>query len=53
MLNGWGGYFLTDANYVNAFFSHDEFIDFFAERDDNLADVRKEFGTKQATVDNK
>ena len=30
MLNGWGGYILTAANYVNAFFSHDEYIDFFA-----------------------
>jgi hypothetical protein len=23
MLNGWGGYVLTEANYINAFFSHD------------------------------
>ena len=46
MLNGWGGYVLTHANYVNAFFSHDEYIDFFAEREDLLADVRKELGTK-------
>src|SRR3569833_2996436 len=30
MLNGWGGYILTYADYVNAFFSHDEFIKFFA-----------------------
>jgi hypothetical protein len=29
MLNGWGGYVLTGANYVNAFFSHDEYIRFF------------------------
>ena len=41
MLNGWGGYVLTGANYVNAFFSHDEFIDFFAENSENLNDVRK------------
>jgi hypothetical protein len=45
MLNGWGGYVLTGMNYVNAFFSHDEYIDFFAENDGNLADIRKEFGT--------
>jgi hypothetical protein len=45
MLNGWGGYILTQADYVNAFFSHDEFIDFFAEHDENLADVRGFFGT--------
>jgi hypothetical protein len=45
MLNGWGGYILTQANYVNAFFSHDEYIDFFAQTDGNLADIHKEFGT--------
>lgn len=44
MLNGWGGYILTHANYVNAFFSHDQYIDFFARLDSNLEDVRKEFG---------
>jgi uncharacterized protein (DUF433 family) len=27
MLNGWGGHLLTHSNYVNAFFSHDEYID--------------------------
>jgi hypothetical protein len=42
MLNGWGGYVLTHANYTNAFFSHDEYIDFFG----NLGDVRQEFGTE-------
>ena len=31
MLNGWGGYVLTHGNYMNAFFSHDEYIDFFAK----------------------
>jgi hypothetical protein len=41
MVNGWGGYVLTEANYVNALFSHDEYIDFYAERDGNLANVRK------------
>ena len=45
MLNGWGGYILTEADYVNAFFSHDEYIDFFAKLDENLETVRKEFGT--------
>ena len=46
MLNGWGGYILTQANYVNAFFSHDEYIDFFAAQGGLglLEDVRKEFG---------
>lgn len=44
MLNGWGGYILTQADHVNAFFSHDEYINFFAKLDGNLADVRKEWG---------
>jgi hypothetical protein len=47
MLNGWGGYVLTQADYVNAFFSHDEYVDFFAKLDDNLAEVRKELGTSK------
>lgn len=29
-LFGWGGYLLTEANHINAFFSHDEFIDLFS-----------------------
>jgi hypothetical protein len=47
MLNGWGGYILTQADYVNAFFSHDEYIDFFAAQGGLgvLDDIRKEFGT--------
>ena len=49
MLNGWGGYVLTEANYVNAFFSHDEYIDFFAEHAENLADVRKLLRSSQPT----
>ena len=44
MLNGWGGFLLTAADYVNAFFSHDEFIDFFANRPENLPDVRSALG---------
>jgi hypothetical protein len=43
MLNGWGGYILTHANYVNAFFSHDEYIDFFSEMTENLAELRAYF----------
>jgi len=42
ILNGWGGYILTEADYVNAFFSHDEYIDFFSKEPENLAVVRKE-----------
>jgi hypothetical protein len=47
MLNGWGGYILTQADYLNAFFSHDEYIDFYAHLDDNLEGIRKEFGTTE------
>jgi len=47
MLNGWGGYVLTGANYVNAFFSHDEYIDFFGDDDANLTDVRKELAPSE------
>jgi len=51
MLNGWGGYVLTEANYVNAFFSHDEYIEFFAENSGNLADIRKMLGPSQPSAD--
>jgi hypothetical protein len=44
MLNGWGGYVLTQANYLNAFFSHDEYIDFFAGPHGNLGEVRDALG---------
>ncbi len=47
MLNGWGGYILTQADYVNAFFSHDEYIDFFAKPSGNLQEVREELGIEQ------
>jgi hypothetical protein len=40
MLNGWGGYILPAANYVNAFFSHDEFIDFYSEDDSLIHQIR-------------
>jgi hypothetical protein len=51
MLNGWGGYDLTEANYVNAFFSHDEYIDFFGDKDTNLTDIRKALEPRQPTAD--
>jgi hypothetical protein len=50
ILNGWGGYILTEANYANAFFSHDEYIDFFAEHSDNLAYIHKMLGTDRPTT---
>jgi len=46
ILNGWGGYVLTGANYVNAFFSHDEYIRFFASEESTLAEVREALGSK-------
>jgi hypothetical protein len=51
MLNGWGGYVLTEANHVNLFFSHDEYIDFFAEHSENLAAIRKVLGRDQPAID--
>ncbi len=42
MHNGWGGYLLTTADYVNLFFSHDEYIDFYS-RDQSMIDrIQKE-----------
>jgi hypothetical protein len=43
MLSGWGGYVLTEANHVNVFFSHDEYIDFFTQTSENLSEVRPYF----------
>jgi hypothetical protein len=40
MLNGWGGYLLPAANYVNAFFSHDEFIDFYSDDHRLIDEIR-------------
>jgi hypothetical protein len=45
ILNGWGGHVLTHANYVNAFFSHDEYIDFHADSEANLTDVEEALGS--------
>lgn len=49
MLNGWGGYVLTHADYVNAFFSHDEYIEFYAKPNVGLADVREALGSENRT----
>jgi hypothetical protein len=40
-MNGWGGYLLTEADYVNAFFSHDEYMDFYSENSGLLAEVEE------------
>lgn len=47
MLNGWGGYVLPHAPYVSAFFSHDEYINFYAESEADLAEVRTKWGAAQ------
>lgn len=47
MLNGWGGYLLTAADDANAFFSHDEFIDFYARQEASLAEAEKMIGGKR------
>jgi hypothetical protein len=49
MLNGWGGYVLTGANYVNLFFSHDEYIQFFSTEESNLAEIREALREKRNT----
>jgi hypothetical protein len=41
--NGWGGYILTSLIYVNAFFSHDEYIHFFASNDSITQAIRERF----------
>jgi hypothetical protein len=43
ILNGWGGYLLTDSDYVSAFFSHDEYVNFYSLENANLEPVRKWF----------
>jgi hypothetical protein len=40
MLNGWDSYLLTHADYVNAAFSHDQYIDFYAADVAHLNEVR-------------
>jgi len=47
MLNGWGGYGLMQANYVNLFFSHDEYIDLFADTYD-LKEFLKELQAERS-----
>jgi hypothetical protein len=39
-LFGWGGYLLTEADQINAFFSHDEYIDFIARVQGQIEQLR-------------
>lgn len=48
MTNGWGGYILSEANRVNAFFSHDEYIEFFASAPEMMNEVREFWAARGA-----
>ncbi len=48
MLSGWDGYVLTEADYVNLFFSHDEYMDFFTSTPDNLSELRPYFENRNS-----
>jgi hypothetical protein len=43
MLNGWGGYILAEADYMNAFFSHDEYVDFYSQDEASFTSMREAF----------
>jgi hypothetical protein len=43
LMNGWGGYFLAARGNITAFFSHDGFVDFFADTSEELSALRKRF----------
>lgn len=44
-LRGWDGQLLTQADYVNIIFSHDEYIQFLAKEETQLIEVRQVLGT--------
>jgi hypothetical protein len=46
MLNGWGGYILAEADYENAFFSHDECIQLFSKNENSLSEAREALSEK-------
>lgn len=48
ILNGWGGYLLPEANRVNAFFSHDEYFEFFAASPAMMTEVRQFWAARGA-----
>jgi hypothetical protein len=48
MLCGWGGYVLTEADYLNPFFSYDEYMDFFTSTPENLSELRLHFAKSEA-----
>lgn len=48
MLNGWGGYLLSQASEVDVFFSHDEYMDFFVGSAELVVKVRQFWESQQA-----
>jgi hypothetical protein len=46
-LNGWDGLLLTEADYVNIIFSHDEYIQFLAKEETQLLEVRQVLRTAE------
>jgi hypothetical protein len=49
MLNGWGGHVLTKANYLNVFFSHDEYLKFYSKNQTLLDEVAKELHLEKSS----
>jgi hypothetical protein len=47
ILNGWDGLLLTEADYVNIIFSHDEYIQFLAKEETQLLEVRQVLRTAE------
>jgi hypothetical protein len=46
MLNLWGGYILNRHGYVDVFFSHDEFFDFYLDDVALIENIRHELSPK-------
>jgi hypothetical protein len=46
MLNGWGGYILNRHGHADAFFSHDEFFDFYSGDVALIENIRNELSPK-------
>jgi hypothetical protein len=49
MQNFWDGYVLTGYDYGNAFFSHDEYIDFYSDQTSLIDEVKKNLSDGAAT----
>lgn len=43
MANGWDAHLLTEADYVNVYFSHDEYLEIFSEDAATLSELEKSF----------